>query len=69
MRQDMKDLLTNVPWIVLFVTGLLFVTFTTFKQGVTMYYFKYYMQDVPLAAAFMIAGLVAAMIGTTSPRS
>ncbi len=65
MRQDMKDLLTNTPWIVLFVTGLLFVTFTTFKQGVTMYYFKYYMQDVPLAAAFMIAGLVAAMIGTT----
>jgi glycoside/pentoside/hexuronide:cation symporter, GPH family len=65
MKQDMKDLLTNVPWIVLFVTGLLFVTFATFKQGVTMYYFKYYMQDVPLAAAFMIAGLVAAMIGTT----
>ncbi len=65
MKQDMKDLLTNVPWIVLFITGLLFVTFSTFKQGVTMYYFKYYMQDVPLAAAFMIAGLVAAMIGTT----
>jgi GPH family glycoside/pentoside/hexuronide:cation symporter len=60
---DVADLLRNRPWVVLFFVGLLFVTLTTLKQGVTMYYFKYYVQNLPLAAGFMVAGLLAAMLG------
>lgn len=63
LRQDLRDLLNNRPWGVLFAVGVLFVTFATLKQGVTMYYFKYYVGDVGLATGFMVAGLVAAMAG------
>lgn len=63
VRKDTLDLFRNRAWVVLFFVGLLFVTFTTLKQGVTMYYFKYYVNRVDLAAAFMIIGLLAAMLG------
>jgi GPH family glycoside/pentoside/hexuronide:cation symporter len=63
LKQDVRDLLRNKPWILLFFIGLLFVTMTTLKQGATMFYFKYFLGDVPLAAAFMISGLLAAMGG------
>jgi GPH family glycoside/pentoside/hexuronide:cation symporter len=61
--EDVKDLFRNRSWFILFCIGLLFVTFTTLKQGVTMYYFKYFVGDTVLATAFMTSGLVAAMIG------
>jgi glycoside/pentoside/hexuronide:cation symporter, GPH family len=63
LRDDVRLLFRNRPWIVLFAIGLLFVTMTTLKQGVTMYYFKYYVGDASIAAVFMVVGLVAAMIG------
>jgi GPH family glycoside/pentoside/hexuronide:cation symporter len=63
VRKDTLDLFHNRAWVVLFFVGLLFVAFTTLKQGVTMYYFKYYTNRIDLAAAFMISGLLAAMLG------
>ena len=65
MRQDFKDLMNNKPWIIIFFVGFLFVTMTTLKMGVIMFYFKYYVGNDNLAAAFMILGLLAAMLGTT----
>lgn len=62
LKQDLKDLVRNQPWIVLFLFGIFFITMTTLKQGVTMFYFKYYVGTVDLATSFMIAGLAAAMI-------
>jgi GPH family glycoside/pentoside/hexuronide:cation symporter len=67
-KQDLADLLKNGPWVVLFFLGIFFVTFTTLKQGVTMFYFKYFVNDTGLAAAFMIAGLLAAMAGAALTR-
>jgi GPH family glycoside/pentoside/hexuronide:cation symporter len=63
IRKDARDLFNNQPWLVLFFLGIFFVTFTSLKQGVTMYYFKYFIGNANLAASFMIAGLLAAMIG------
>jgi len=68
IRKDTRDLFHNRAWVVLFFVGLLFVTFTTLKQGVTMYYFKYYINRVDLAAAFMVIGLLAAMLGAAVTR-
>ena len=62
LKRDLKDLFKNQPWFILFLLGIFFVTMTTLKQGVTMYYFKYYVGNVHLATSFMIAGLAAAMI-------
>ncbi len=63
IRADMRLLFRNKPWGILFAVGLLFVTMTTLKQGVTMYYFKYFVGDTGLATSFMVSGLVSAMIG------
>lgn len=63
IKRDALDLLGNRPWIVLFFVGVLFVTFTTFRGGVTMYYFKYFVGNTGIAALFMILGLVASMAG------
>jgi glycoside/pentoside/hexuronide:cation symporter, GPH family len=69
LKQDFADLLHNGPWLVLFAVGLLFVTFTTLKNGAIMYYFTYYVGDVELAGLFMVVGLLGAMAGaaTTGP--
>lgn len=62
LLQDLKDLFKNKPWFILFLLGIFFVTMTTLKQGVTMYYFKYFVGNVHLATSFMIAGLAGAMV-------
>jgi glycoside/pentoside/hexuronide:cation symporter, GPH family len=63
LKQDLADLVRSGPWLVLFVVGILFVTFTTLKNGVIMYYFTYYVGSVELAGLFMVIGLLGAMVG------
>ncbi len=63
IKTDAMDLLRNKAWIILFFVGSLFVAFTTFRGGVTMYYFKYYINNVEIAAVFMVVGLLSAMFG------
>lgn len=63
LKEDFKDLLKNRPWLILFFVGLTFVTLTTLKQGVTMYYFRYYVNDVSLAAGFMVLSTLGSMGG------
>ncbi|MFV1980974.1 MAG: glycoside-pentoside-hexuronide (GPH):cation symporter [Rhodothermia bacterium] len=69
IKTDAIDLMRNKPWVILFFVGSLFVAFTTFRGGVTMYYFKYYINNVGIAAIFMVIGLLSAMFGAaiTSP--
>ena len=64
-------LFRNRPWLIVFATGRIFVTMTTLKQGVTIYYFKYFVGDTALATLFMVTGLLAAMAGSavTAPLS
>lgn len=63
LKDDLRDLFKNRPWIVLFFIGVFFVSMTTLKQGSTMFYFKYYLGKVNLATAFMVINVIAAMIG------
>lgn len=61
--RDLKDLLGNRPWLILFAVGLSFVTLTTLKQGATLYYFTYFVGNVPLSASFLVFGTLGSMIG------
>ena len=63
LKVDLKDLLKNRPWLILFCVGLSFVSMTTLKQGVTLYYFSYYIENLPLAATFMVLSTFGAMAG------
>ena len=66
VRQDAADLLRNRPWLVLFGVGILFVTFTTLKNGAIVYYFTYYVGNAGLAGPFMVVGLLGAMAGAAA---
>jgi GPH family glycoside/pentoside/hexuronide:cation symporter len=63
LKADLKDLLKNKPWMILFCVGLSFVTLTTLKQSVTMYYFSYYIGNISMAAVFMVISTLAALVG------
>lgn len=62
LKQDLKDLITNKPWLVLLSIGLLFNVYNSIKQGIVVIYFTHYLNNQLLAASFMV-GLMLASIG------
>jgi glycoside/pentoside/hexuronide:cation symporter, GPH family len=52
VKNDLKDLSKNVPWMLLFIVTILFILFVCIRMSVTTHYFKYYVgeQTSPLLA-------------------
>jgi GPH family glycoside/pentoside/hexuronide:cation symporter len=52
IKNDLKDLSKNIPWIFLFAVTILFILFVCIRMSVTTHYFKYYVgeQESPLLA-------------------
>ncbi len=48
IRQDLKDLFTNVPWVILLFATLLMILFVATRMSVTAHYFKYYVEQQEL---------------------
>lgn len=63
IQQDMLDLITNKPWLILLGLGFLTMMFNGIKYGVIAYYFKYYIGDELLAGKYFIALLVVSILG------
>ena len=68
IRADLKDLITNKPWLILLIVGFLFVTFNSIKQGITVIYFKRYIGDEVMAASYMVVLLVASLVAALVTR-
>jgi GPH family glycoside/pentoside/hexuronide:cation symporter len=80
--KDLKDLGSNIPWLMLFIIGIFLLTFVSIRNGSIMYYFKYYVGDQSfnllgkeygydkdiLASAFMVFGSIANIIGVLMTR-
>jgi GPH family glycoside/pentoside/hexuronide:cation symporter len=66
---DLNDLVKNKPWVILLIIGFLFVTYNSIKQGITVIYFKRYINQEMLASSYMVVLLVISMIAAlvTSP--
>ncbi|HVO75863.1 MAG TPA: MFS transporter [Ignavibacteriaceae bacterium] len=45
IKNDLKDLSKNQPWIILFIVTILFILFWSIRLGVTAHYFKYYVGE------------------------
>jgi len=45
IRNDLKDLKNNMPWIMLFIITLLLILFVCIRISVTTHYFKYYIGE------------------------
>ncbi|TCO10867.1 MFS transporter [Natronoflexus pectinivorans] len=45
LREDLKNLAGNIPWFVILGAGVMTLIFNSVRDGVAMYYFKYYISD------------------------
>jgi glycoside/pentoside/hexuronide:cation symporter, GPH family len=63
LKQDFKDLITNRPWLVLLIIGLLFNVYNSIKQVIVLIYFTHYLNNQLLAATFLIGLMLASVAG------
>lgn len=77
IRDDLRDLTQNLPWLVLFSATILFILFVCIRLSVAAHYFKYYVgeQEVALfgaprkygfevlASAFNTVGQIFSLVG------
>lgn len=54
LKTDLRDLFKNGPWWILLGSGIAALIFNSIRDGATVYYFKYFIQDVE---AFKIGAL------------
>lgn len=45
LKEDFKNLANNIPWFILLGAGVMTLIFNSVRDGVAMYYFKYYILD------------------------
>jgi GPH family glycoside/pentoside/hexuronide:cation symporter len=64
--QDVKDLLANKPWLVLFSLALIIMLTITLRGSVGTFYFKYHVGREDLIAEFLAIYMIALGIGAAS---
>lgn len=77
LKEDVKDLFKNVPWLILTVVGVMTCLYVAIRNGSIIYYFKYYANSGntadlfgfkigadALISSFMVAGTVFSILGT-----
>lgn len=73
--RDLGDVVTNVPWLILFVLGIATLSYVSIRNGCFAYYFKYYVGDQTvlgmrftasgMLGAFFVAGSLSTLLGTS----
>lgn len=53
IKQDLKDLVTNKPWLILLITTITFILFVAVRGSVTVHYFKYVIGTQELSLPFL----------------
>ena len=71
--KDIKDLVSNVPWVILLFVSLSMIMFVASRMNITAYYFKYYVGTQKffgkeygfewLASAFNTIGMILSIVG------
>jgi GPH family glycoside/pentoside/hexuronide:cation symporter len=68
MKHDLKDLLSNKPWLILFSLSFITLVFLSIRGAVIVYYFAYYIGNKNLSAAFMALGTFLTLLGVLPTR-
>ena len=73
--RDLADVVTNVPWLVLFVLGIATLSYVSIRNGCFTYYFKYYVGNQTvlgmnltantMLGTFLVVGSLATLFGTS----
>ncbi len=80
IKEDLKDLLKNKPWVLIAIATVFQLTFIVMRGSATPYYFRYFVQDQQLAlfgstidltyavftSSFITLGTVATLIGAVA---
>jgi GPH family glycoside/pentoside/hexuronide:cation symporter len=53
VKQDIVELVTNGPWVILLVTTITFILFVAVRSSVTVHYFKYFIGSQTLTVPFL----------------
>lgn len=53
IKKDLKELVTNKPWLILLATTITFILFVAVRSSVTVHYFKYVIGTQELTIPFM----------------
>ncbi len=62
LQRDLLDLVTNVPWLILFSLGIITLFHVCLRNGAIMYYFKYNVGNEKIAPLFMLSGTFANLV-------
>lgn len=60
---DIKDLLGNRPWLILFALALIIMITITMRGGSSYYYFTYYLQRPDLISSYLFWQMIAYAVG------
>ena len=73
--RDLGDVVTNVPWLILFMLGIATLSYVSIRNGCFAFYFKYYVGDQTvlgmkftangMLGAFFVSGSLATLFGTS----
>jgi GPH family glycoside/pentoside/hexuronide:cation symporter len=63
VRQDLKNLLQNRAWVVLFAVSLATLIYVAIRSAAIVYYFQYYVGDKAAAGPFMVIGTLCVLLG------
>jgi len=63
IKDDLKDLLQNKPWLALFALSIFMQIYVAIRQSAIIYYFKYYVGNTQLASLYLVAGTLASLAG------
>lgn len=65
LKSDLKDLLKNKPWMILFTMKFLMYIMTNIRNLTTIYYFAYVVGNKGLISIYLLVGLIA-LVGSLS---
>ncbi|MDB4474870.1 MFS transporter, partial [Opitutaceae bacterium] len=76
LKKELKLLLRNVPWVVMFIGGIFTLANVAVRGAVTLFYFKYYVGDdgatwlwkFDMTTVFLMSGTIALIIGVLSTK-
>jgi GPH family glycoside/pentoside/hexuronide:cation symporter len=66
VKNDIKDLLKNRPWVILCSMGLMTLIYVSVKNSAMLYYFKYYVGSELAAGPFITVGTIFSVVGAFS---
>ncbi|MBN2805926.1 MAG: MFS transporter, partial [Prolixibacteraceae bacterium] len=78
LKDDVKNLMKNIPWFILLGAGVMTLIFNSVRDGVALYYFKYYIVDdaaialskmtFTFSTLYLVLGQIFNLLGVASAK-